>query len=55
MSYDAFMVVMALIGALSALFFFLAILADIVWPLVESLPWRNQRRQAVYLNRAIKP
>lgn len=47
MSYDAFLITLALIGALSAVFFFLAILADIVWPLVESRPWQV-RRQATY-------
>jgi hypothetical protein len=51
MSFDALMIVLAIIAVLSSVFFFLAILADIVWPLLESRPWRT-RRQATYTRRA---
>lgn len=47
MSYDAFLITLAMIGALSALFFFLALIADLAWPWLESRPWRV-KRQATY-------
>lgn len=45
MSYDAFMIVMLVIAVLSGLFFILALVADIVWPLIAN---RQPHRQATY-------
>lgn len=52
MSYDTFLTVLILIGALSGLFMLLAVLADLLWPLIEKL-WRNRRprAQATYRRR----
>ena len=45
MNFDALMIVMVVIAILSSLFFVLALLADIVWPLIAS---HKPRRQATY-------
>lgn len=47
MSYDAFLIVLSLIGILSAVFFILAIISDII------LPWFVPRKQATYINKRI--
>ena len=54
MSYDAFLLVLALIGVLSAVFFGLAIIADIAWPAIERA-WRARRprAQATYRRRPL--
>lgn len=43
MTFDSLLIVLALIGALSAIFFILAIVSDCLLPLVESRPWRVKR------------
>jgi hypothetical protein len=45
MSFDAFLIVMTLISVLSAVFFLLALAADILWPLIAQ---RRPRSQATY-------
>lgn len=45
MTFDALMIVLVIIAVLSSVFFFLAILADIVWPWLAQ---RQPRRQATY-------
>ena len=52
MSYDAFLVTLIVIGALSGLYLLLAILADLAWPTIEKL-WRARRprAQATYRRR----
>lgn len=52
MSFDSLITVLAIIGILSAIFFFLAIVSDCLLPFAESRPWRTQRRQATYTRRA---
>lgn len=47
MSYDSLLVVLALIGILSAVFFILGLASDVIWPLIEG---RKPRRQATYRN-----
>jgi hypothetical protein len=51
MSYDALIITLSLIGGLSLLFMVLAIVADVIWPLATSRPWRTPRRQATYTRR----
>lgn len=53
MSYDAFLIVLALIGALSGLIFLLGIISDILWPAIErGLLWSQRpRSQATYRRR----
>lgn len=48
MNFDALMIVLVIIAVLSSLFFFLAIAADILWPLIAN---RRPRRQARYLDK----
>lgn len=48
MNFDSLMIVLTVIAILSALFFFMALLADIVWPLIAN---RQPRRQARYITR----
>lgn len=50
MSYDSLLVVLAIIGALSALFFILGLASDVLWPLLESRTLRT-KRQATYTRR----
>ena len=52
MSYDLFMALLVVIGVLSAVFFGLAIIADIAWPAIERA-WRARRPrpQATYRRR----
>ena len=45
MNFDALMIVLVVIAILSSLFFIMALLADIVWPLIAS---HKPRRQATY-------
>ncbi len=45
MNFDALMIVLVIIAVLSSLFFFLAIAADILWPLIAH---RRPRHQATY-------
>lgn len=45
MNFDALMIVLVVIAVLSSLFFFLAIAADILWPLIAH---RRPRHQATY-------
>lgn len=48
MTYNSLITVLGLIGILSAAFFVLGLASDVLWPLLESRPWRTQRRQATY-------
>lgn len=48
MTFDALLMVLAIIAGLSSLFFIMAVVADIVWPLLAN---RQPRRQATYLTR----
>ncbi len=45
MNFDALFIVLVIIAVLSSLFLIMAILADIVWPLIAN---RQPRRQATY-------
>jgi hypothetical protein len=50
MSYDSLLIVFALIGLLSAVFFVLGLASDVLWPLLEARTLRN-KRQATYTPR----
>lgn len=45
MTFDTLIITLILIAVLSAVFFFLAIISDII------LPWLTPRRQAVYIKK----
>ncbi len=49
MTYDSLLIVLTIIAVLSAVFFILALMADIVWPLIAS---HKPRRQATYRSKA---
>ena len=48
MSYDSLLIVLGLIGILSAAFFILGLASDVLWPLFESRTLRPPKRQATY-------
>lgn len=45
MTFDSLLMVLAIIAVLSSIFFVLAVVADIVWPLIAN---RQPHRQATY-------